>query len=363
MRFKVLTGLSVGTLMLAAPAWSEGKYKVELLADLPVTLNSPASLGMDKDGNVYFTSPNFHNKAMIEAGALDAPALPAIAKVDADNNVSVWYTFTKDDMEPTSGLIGPFGITFGPDGNAYFADMQLWFGGTSRIMRINVENGKAVNVEPVVLGTSFPNALAWRGDNLFLTDTVLETEKGVFTISGLYKFALSELNAGDPVVVQPYTAGAADPHLFETFTSDGSLTFGANGLTVDGDGNLYTSIMEDGTIVKTTVDEDGNLAGSEVFAEGMGAVDGMTWDPGTNRIYLTDLAHNAVYSVDMAGEKILIAQNQDTDGTNGALDAPAEVIVRGKDAIITNFDATGLTPDMFNQAADLPITLSVISLE
>ena len=147
------------------------------------------------------------------------------------------------------------------------------------------------------------------------------------------------------------------------FTSNGSLTFGANGLTVDGEGNLYTSIMEDGTIVKTSVDADGNLLGSEIFAEGMGAVDGMAWDAGTKKIYLTDLAHNAVYAVDMEGNKTLLAQNPDTDGSGGALDAPAEVIVRGKDAIITNFDATGLTPDMFNQAADLPINLFVIKLD
>lgn len=260
------------------------------------------------------------------------------------------------------GLIAPFGIAFGPDGNAYFADMQLWYGGTSRIMRINVENGKATGVETVVEGTSFPNALAWRGNDLFLSDTVLITEKGVSTTSGLYKFNITELNADNPVQVKPYGEGDADPHLFETFTSNGSLTFGANGLTVDGDGNLYTSIMEDGTVVKTTVDADGNLAGSETFASGMGAVDGMAWDAGTNKIYITDLAHNAVYSIDMDGTVTLLAQNNDTDGSGGALDAPAEVIVRGKDAIITNFDATGLTPDMFNQAADLPITLSVIKL-
>ncbi|WP_136443857.1 hypothetical protein [Pacificoceanicola onchidii] len=362
MRLKIVTGAALSALLLAGPASAEGTHKAELLTELPATLNSPASMGLDSAGNLYFTSPNFHNEAMVKAGALEAPAPPAIAKVAPDNTVSIWYTFTADDMEPTSGLIGPFGITFGPDGNAYFADMQLWFGGTSRIMRINVEDGKAMAVEPVVIGTSFPNALVFRGNDLFLSDTVLVTEKGVSTTSGLYKFSLDEMNSG-PVEVKPYAEGDADPHLFETFTSNGALTFGANGLTVDGEGNLYTSIMEDGTIVKTTVDSDGNLVDSEVFARGMGAVDGMAWDAGTNKIYLTDLAHNAVYSVDMEGNKSLLAQNPDTDGTGGALDAPAEVIVRGKDAIITNFDATGLTPDMVNQAADLPITLSVIRLD
>ncbi|MEI8642061.1 hypothetical protein P4S68_17075 [Pseudoalteromonas sp. Hal099] len=44
-----------------------------------------------------------------------------------------------------------------------------------------------------------------------------------------------------------------DAHLFEVFYSDGSLGFGANGLAVDGLGNLYTGIMEEGTVYKTTI--------------------------------------------------------------------------------------------------------------
>ena len=355
---------SVSFLIPVAAGAETASREAELLIEFPTSLNSPASMALDAAGNLYVTSPNFHSEALIEAGKMEAPAAPAIARLDSSNTLETWYTFTEADMEPTSGLIGPFGIAFGPDGNAYLADMQLWFGGTSRILRIKVEDGKAVGVETVVSGTSFPNALVWRGDDLFLSDTVLAEGEDGTHISGLYKFNISELDPENPVVVTPYGgADNADPHLFETFVSNGSLKFGANGLTVDGAGNLYTSIMEDGNIIKTMVDETGELVGSEVFAEGMKALDGMSYDPATDRIYVTDLFLNAVYAIDMDGTVELLAQNGDTDGSGGKLDAPAEVIVRGNEAIVTNFDAVFPSPDMRNTAADLPITLSVIRLD
>ncbi|MEI8618001.1 hypothetical protein P4S63_15085 [Pseudoalteromonas sp. B193] len=45
----------------------------ELLVDLPNTFNSPASSDMDKEGNVYITSPNFHNDALIKIGEMQTP--------------------------------------------------------------------------------------------------------------------------------------------------------------------------------------------------------------------------------------------------------------------------------------------------
>ena len=335
-----------------------------LFLNLPEIFNSPASGTLDKNGNMYFTSPNFHNDVLIKSGNMNTPAAPTIGKVNSYNELSTWYTFTSEDFEKTTGKVAPFGIAFGPDGNAYVADMQLWFNGQSRILRINVKEGKAISVDVVLIGTSFPNALVWKGNDLFISDTVLsETEDGKH-VSGVYKVNLSELNAENPLKIAPYKNDTIkDSHLFETFISNGKLKFGANGLAIDDKGNLYTGIMEEGTVLKTLMDEHNNKIKTIPFAKGMIATDGMKWDSRTQKLYITDIFANAVYSINTDGKLNLLAKNGDTNGINGELDAPSEVVVRGKDVIVMNFDATFESPEMINTKVDKPYTLSIIEIE
>lgn len=348
--------------ILAGNAHAE-PLKSELLADMPATFNSPASADFDDKGNVYFTSPNFHNEALIKAGEMTMPVAPTIGKLDANNKLTAWYTFRPEDMEKTSGKVAPMGIAFGPDGNAYIADMQMWFNGESRILRINVQDGKAVGTDVVATGFTFPNAVVWKGNDMFVSDTVLKAEPGK-TVSGVYKINIKELNADAPLRIEPYVdVRNRDPHLFETFVSDGKLHFGANGLTIDGEGSLYTAIMEEGSVRKTTMNEDNEKVETTVFAQGMIATDGMKWDSRMNRIYIADLFANAIYSIDMNGTVELLARNGDTDGADGEIDGPSEVIVRGRDVIVMNFDAVFDSPEMINKKAEKPHTLSVIRLK
>jgi predicted secreted protein len=88
----------------------------------------------------------------------------------------------------------------------------------------------------------------------------------------------------------------------------------------------------------------------------------MHWDKITNKIYITDLFANAVYSIDMNWKLELIAENNDTNGSAWELDGPSEVIVRNNQAIIMNFDAVFDDPRMINTKADEIHTLSVIQL-
>ncbi len=339
------------------------KLQSELFLSLPETFNSPASSDFDKEGNIYFTSPNFHNDALIKSGEMQKPALPTIGKIDKLNKLTTWYTFKAEDMEKSSDKVAPMGIGFGPDGNAYVADMQLWFNGESRLIRINVKDGKAVSTDVVITGFTFPNGAVWKGNELFVSDTVLKSENGT-TISGVYKFNIQELSADKPIQIKPFVSYEDnDAHLFETFESTGLLNFGANGLTIDGDGNLYTAIMEEGSVHKTTMDKNNKKIKTSIFATGMIATDGLKWDKRTNKIYIADLFANAIYSIDMNGKLELLAQNGDTDGSNGELDAPAEVIVRGDEIIVTNFDAVFDSAAMTNKTAEKPITLSVIKLK
>lgn len=335
-----------------------------LLASLPQEYNSPASFTIDAYNNVLFTSPNLHNDTFVKQGIISQPATPVIGVIDQNNDVATWYTFKPEDMEPTSGTIVPMGLAKGPDGNIYIADMQLWAGGESRIIRVNVKEGKAIDVDVVAKGMSFPNALAWHDDNLYVTDTVLSSVKDTSTTSGVYKLNIKELNAKNPVKIDAFKSkDVHDKHLFETFTSNGSLGFGANGLTFDDQGNMYTGLMEDGTVVKTTLDAKDNKVSTKLFADGMVANDGMHWDKSSQSLYITDLFDNAMYSIDLNGKLTLLAKNGDTDGANGELDAPGEVIVRGKQAYVNNFDAAFGAPTMVNKKADAPVTISVIELK
>ena len=335
----------------------------KLYLTLSDSFNSPASADVDKAQNIYFTSPNFHNDALIKEGVITKPEAATIGKIDKAGKLTTWYTFKPEDMEPKSGKVAPMGIAFGPDGNAYVADMQLWFGGESRILRINVKNGQAVSTDVVAKGFSFPNAIVWKGNDMFVSDTVFKTEKGKQTISGNYKIAFKELSAKKPLIIKPYVdAKNHDSHLFDTFLSNGVLGFGANGLTVDGEGNLYTSIMEDGTVLKTTMDKANNKIKTTLFAKGMMATDGFKWDKRTNKLYMADLFANAIYAIDMNGNLTLLASNGDTYGEHGEIDGPSELIVRGNELIVMNFDAVFPDPRMINKKADRVHTLSVITL-
>ena len=338
--------------------------KPELLASLPLTFNSPASFTLDAENNILFTSPNLHNETFIKQGLMDKPATPAIGVIDNNDQVSTWYTFKPEDMESKSGTIVPMGIAKGPDGNVYIADMQLWAGGQSRILRVNVNKNQAISVDVVAIGLSFPNALAWRVNDLYVTDTVLSTEQNLATLSGVYKLPLKALNAKTPVTIKPFNSiKDHDQHLFEVFKSNGSLGFGANGLAFDGQGNMYTGLMEDGTVYKTTIDKSGNKIGSNLFASGMVANDGMHWNERTQSLYITDLFDNALYKIALDGTVTLLTKNGDTTGSNGELDGPGEVIVRGSKAYINNFDAAFGTPTMVNTKPDAPITISVLNID
>jgi hypothetical protein len=77
-------------------------------------------------------------------------------------------------------------------------------------------------------------------------------------LSGVYAFKLAELSAG-PVQLIPYNEFHSDPHLVLRLHSSNRVGFGADGVTVDAAGNLYTSVIEDGVIYKTTFDTNANL--------------------------------------------------------------------------------------------------------
>ena len=97
----------------------------------------------------------------------------------------------------------------------------------------------------------------------------------------------------------------------------------------------------------------------------MMSADGIVWRRKDNLIYVADILLNAVHAVDASGNIRTLQRNGDTDGADGSLDQPAEVIVRGNELIVVNMDMPWSDPHGYltNTEIDQPYTLSVIPLD
>ena len=346
--------------------------RIKLLMELPTEYNTPDGAALAKDGNIILSIPNFNNDALLKEGKIKEPSPPVMAKIDRNNKITTSYKFKEEDMHPETGRIGPMDAAFGPDGNLYIADMQVFWNGDhkSRLLRINVKDNKPVNMDVVAEGFIVANGVAWKGNTLFVSETILEHmpkvkegEKKPELISGVYAFSLDEMKERT-VKLSPYNKNDPDKHIVATFKSSGRVGFGADGVTIDGNGDLYTSIIEDGVIYKTTLDKLNRPVKTELFAkdDNMDSADGIVWNKTDNKIYVADFLGNGVHSVDMDGTVTTLHKNGDTDGTNGLLDEPCEVIVRGDELIIVNMDMPFENEHLVNSKIDKTYTLSVIKL-
>ena len=91
----------------------------------------------------------------------------------------------------------------------------------------------------------------------------------------------------------------------------------------------------------------------------MQSVDGIVYDPIIKKILVADLMGNAVYSIDMEGNVNLLHKNGDSNGADGSLEAPVDLVIRGRELIILNWDGNfGI-----NEGPDKPFTISVIQLQ
>jgi sugar lactone lactonase YvrE len=343
-----------------------------VLLTLGDSYHTPDGCTLTDSGDIILSIPNFNNQALIAAGKLSSPQPPVMVKIDAQNKLTPWYAFTDEDNQPDTGTVGPMGCDIGPDGNLYVADNQLFSDPNhkSRLLRITVEDGKAVRCDSVVEGFIVSNAVIWQGDTVYVSETALATTPAVGAnetkpplMSGVYAFTIDELNNG-PVKLQPWSANSADSHLIATYKTSNSVGFGADGLTCDAQGNLYCGIFEDGIVYKTSFNADGTVKETTQFAQApnMACCDGIFWREKDNKIYVADMLINGVQAVDMQGKVTTIHKNGDTDGADGGLDQPCEVIVRGNELIVINMDMVFESDRLTNTTIDAPYTLSVIPL-
>ncbi|MCC3158954.1 SMP-30/gluconolactonase/LRE family protein [Hymenobacter sp. 15J16-1T3B] len=339
----------------AGPAPTDTVAKVgnpQLLFTLDDAHNTPDGLALAPNGHLILSVPNLADNTQ-----------PAVLMEIVGDSLRPYLTNLP--VEPTTKKAAPMDLAFGPDGNLYYAENQYENSKDykSRLMRVTVTNGKPGKVETVVDGFGLANAVVWKGNTIYVTDSQWDlpaNDKG----SAIMRFKLAELQRG-PVHLKPKTM---DPHVLTTFTTtvnETGVDNGADGLDYDSQGRFYTGSFGDGTLYRLTLKPDGALDKKEVLTTGgkrIPCVDGLIVDRNTDKLYLCNSRENAIEIVDLKNNNQVttLAKNGDTDGTGGLLDQPAEVLLKGNRLYISDFDKP--EKNFVNKKSDAPHTMSYIDL-
>ncbi len=346
------TNAAASTKMLPATSIKPQMY----LSLDPSACSVPDGMSVAADGSIILSAPNYIDYEKVGGAKL--------FRIDKNRKVSVW--FDKLTPHPETGKVHPMGIEFGPDGNLYIADNQYFSNKDykSRLLRVVVENGKPVRCEVAASGFKLANAVRWHKGKVYVSDTHFDLADKP-NQSGVYAISLDEMKKGE-VKLLP---NAKDPHLVAQYDAKPSPnaeseTDGADGVTFDNQGRMYSGRFGDGVISRTTFDTAGKPVQQEIIVddESINCCDGIVCDTDTNRIYITNSKRNSIhmYDVDKATFQI-ISENGDTTGAGGKLDQPCEPLVIGNELIVVNFDMP--FPGMKNTKHDLPVSLSVLKLK
>jgi len=324
----------------------------KLLFTLDDAHNTPDGLALAPNGHLILSVPNLADNSQ--------PA--SLMEIDG---ATIRPYATDLPVEPSTQKAAPMDLAFGPDGNLYYAENQYENSKNfkSRLMRVAVKNGRPGAITPVVDHFALANAVVWKGNTIYVTDSqwdLPDNDKG----SAILRFSLAELNKG-VVHLKPKTK---DPHVLAMFTTtvnETGVDNGADGLDYDSQGNFYTGSFGDGKLYKITLKPNGGLATQEpltLAGKSIPCVDGLIIDRATDKMYLCNSRENAIEVVDLRhGNAVTtLAQNGDTDGADGRLDQPAEVLLKGKKLYISEFDKP--EKHFVNSKSDGLHSMSVIDL-
>jgi sugar lactone lactonase YvrE len=327
------------------------QYRPTLLFSLPEECNTPDGTTLDdKTGIIYLSCANTN----------DANYPGLMMQISPENKMT---SLTSLPLHPKTRRVHPMGVDMGPDGNLYVADNQYFDDPNycSRVLRVRMTDGKATGVDVAVDGTKLSNAVIWRGDRMYVSDTFFDLP-GEYGAGGIWCFTLEELNKGT-VKVGP---GNKDPHVLvkiNAIEGRGTGNGGPDGMTFDDDGNLYCGNFGDGVLYKITFNADRSKKSCNVFLKdpSLTCCDGIFYRSADKKIYIADSQKNSIKRVSLDGKLENLWENGDCTGAGSELDQPCEVIVRGSDLIVIDFDMP--FPGLRNTKYDKPHTIHVIKLE
>ncbi len=330
----------------------DAKVSPTLFVNLGATCKVPDAMTLDSSNNILVSIPNFINYKKLGS---------RIISIDKNRNVSDW--FTKLPESPKTGEVHPMGMEFGPDGNLYVADNQYFTSKkyASRLLRIVIEKGKPVRCEVAIEGFRLANAVRWKGNDVYVSDTFFDLEDQPRQ-SGVFRIGLDEMKKG---MVKLLPKGK-DKHIIAQYTTKKGAadSAGADGICFDRDGNLYAGNFGDGVVSRTTFDKKGNVVSQNVVIDhpSFTCCDGIVCDVTTNKIYMTNSKLNSIHVYDIDNNSLqLLWENDDNNGATGLLDQPCEPIIRGNELIVVNFDMT--FPGLKNKKNDDFNTISVFKIK
>lgn len=321
----------------------------ELFALLPDYVSTPDGMAVDAEGNLILACPNY----------ADITLPGCLLKIDKERNITKWVDVPV--LEET-GCARPMGIAFGPDGDIYICDNQGWSGKSNlmfkgRILRLRIKDDKLLKSTVIAYGMEHPNGIRISGNYLYVTQSLMTKVKDPsgLMVSCVYRFHLDDEDIKVENILD-------DKHIITTFlTHNPGCQYGADGIEVDEQGNLYVGNFGDGAVHKITFREGGTVDDNSVWASDpykMQSTDGMTTDSNGN-IYVADFSANAIAKIDKNGKVERIAQSPDSDGFHGELDQPGEPCFWNGILVISCFDlVTG--PDKVNTQHEMPATLSCL---
>ena len=225
------------------------------------------------------------------------------------------------------------------------------------MLRLRIRDNQVIKTTVIAYNMEHPNGIRIQGDYLYVTQSLTPKVKDPSgkLVSCVYRFHLDDEGIRVNNTLD-------DSNILVTFlTLNPDCQYGADGIEMDAEGNLYVGNFGDGAVHKVTFHADGTVKENVVWAKDpaqLQTTDGMTTDANGN-IYVADFSANAIAKIDKTGKVTRIAQSEDTDGFNGELDEPGEPCFWNGMLVISCFDlVTG--PDKVNTAHEMPATLSLL---
>jgi sugar lactone lactonase YvrE len=314
---------------------------------------TPDGMEIDKAGNLIVSCPNYAQD--------DMPG--CVIRIDKNRNISKWFDVP---VHPETGIARNMGIAFDKEWNMYLCDNQGWSGRSDlafkgRMLKVSFnEDGSVKEWHTVANAMEHPNGVRIYKNFMYVTQSYLtrvEDPSGDL-VSCVYRFPLDAENL-------EVSNTLSDPWILTTFiTHNPKCQYGADGIEIDAQGNLYVGNFGDGEVWKIHLDENGDMLGKEVYARDeaeLGSTDGMIMDRNTGILYIADFNRNAIVAVTPDHRVKRLAQSPDCDGFHGELDQPGEPIIWGGRIIASCFDLV-TDEGKVNTRHEMPATMAELDL-